>query len=828
MMVRQISSWICMMWGALACAQNIAPLPDSTQATAYSSFEGRVVDSNGQAAVSALLTLQPLNSAAANQTTLTDSVGQFQFEGVAPGPYSLTVEVLGLPPTQFAVSLPVIPATLSSYRLPYSILDMAGITVVDQPQGLTPRNLNAVQGTEIYSARKTEVVQVSGLTANLATNNPRQLFARVAGVNIWESDGTGLQLNIGGRGLSPNRTSHFNTRQNGYDIAADALGYPESYYTPPSEALQRIEVVRGAASLQYGTQFGGLLNFVFRRPPPDRPLRVRQHVSAGSYGFQSTYTELGGTQGRFNYQSFYQYKTTEGWRPNSAYQQHTAHLSIGYQIAPRWHVRTEYTHMQYLAEQPGGLTDAQFGQDPSQSTRQRNWFQVRWNLLALLLDGQVTERLRANVRVFGLLGQRDALGYLGRIDRPDPGGPRDLIADAYANVGAEFRLLYRYAIRNKPQVLAGGVRYYQGRTERQQGFGDASIAANFTYINPDEQRYSAYQFPSQNIAFFAEHIFHLSERLSITPGARLELIKTASNGFYNRRITDFAGNVLLAERITENLASSRGFVLGGIGISYKVKPTTRHTTEAYGNISMNYRAVNFNDLRVLNPNERVDEQLTDERGYNADLGLRGTLNGWFQYDLTAFYLAYNGRIGNVLRVDTALFNLFRFRTNVADARTIGLETFLEAEVLHAFVSRKAQTSLRFFNSLTVLDARYIASGEPAIDGKAVELVPALIWRAGCDFRWRAFQVAGQISHTAEHFSDATNAISTPTAVEGLIPAYQVVDASASYRWRWVTFSLTGHNLLDARYFTRRAAGYPGPGILPGYARTLYASVQFKW
>ena len=114
--------------------------------------------------------------------------------------------------------------------------------------GLT--KLRAVEGMAIYEGKKSEVVQLDAITANVATNNARQVFARVAGLNIWESDGAGLQLGIGGRGLSPNRTSNFNTRQNGYDMSADALGYPESYYTPPTEALSRIEVVRGAASLQ--------------------------------------------------------------------------------------------------------------------------------------------------------------------------------------------------------------------------------------------------------------------------------------------------------------------------------------------------------------------------------------------------------------------------------------------------------------------------------------------------------------------------------------------------------------------------------------------------
>ncbi|MEY3248320.1 MAG: hypothetical protein RL742_363, partial [Bacteroidota bacterium] len=102
--------------------------------------------------------------------------------------------------------------------------------------------LNSVENFSIYAGKKTEVVALQQLTANTATNNPRQIYGRITGLNIWESDGAGLQLGIGGRGLSPNRTANFNTRQNGYDISADALGYPESYYTPPTEALDRIEI----------------------------------------------------------------------------------------------------------------------------------------------------------------------------------------------------------------------------------------------------------------------------------------------------------------------------------------------------------------------------------------------------------------------------------------------------------------------------------------------------------------------------------------------------------------------------------------------------------
>ena len=89
-------------------------------------------------------------------------------------------------------------------------------------------------------------------------------------------------FNIGGRGLDPNRTSNFNTRQNGYDISADVLGYPESYYSPPAELIKEIQIVRGAASLQYGTQFGGLVNFKLKEPSSYKEIDIKTRNTIGS------------------------------------------------------------------------------------------------------------------------------------------------------------------------------------------------------------------------------------------------------------------------------------------------------------------------------------------------------------------------------------------------------------------------------------------------------------------------------------------------------------------------------------------------------------------
>ena len=120
----------------------------------------------------------------------------------------------------------------------YGIIMTAIATGLIGVQIIKRNKLKDIEETAIYAGKKTEVITLDKITANKATNNSRQVFAQVVGLTINESNDGGLQLSLGGRGLDPNRTANFNTRQNDYDISADVLGYPESYYATPTEALE--------------------------------------------------------------------------------------------------------------------------------------------------------------------------------------------------------------------------------------------------------------------------------------------------------------------------------------------------------------------------------------------------------------------------------------------------------------------------------------------------------------------------------------------------------------------------------------------------------------
>ena len=681
-------------------------------------------------------------------------------------------------------------------------------------------HLKAIQGTSIYESKKSEVVILADISANLATNNARQVFAKITGLNIWESDGAGLQLGIGGRGLSPNRTANFNTRQNGYDISADALGYPESYYTPPTEALKKIEVIRGASSLQYGTQFGGMLNFVFKKGDSEKKIALTSRQTVGSWNFIGSFNSIGGTIGKLNYYAFYQHKQGDGWRPNAGFKQDNAYLDLTYNFTNNFSVELNHIYSGYTAQQPGGLTDALFNLNPRQSLRERNWFQVDWNLTALTFDWKLSEKSRLNSRTFVLDAGRSALGNLERINVADLGQNRTLIAGKFDNIGNETRFLTRYKLGNEYGAFVMGSRYYRGITTSIQGDASNGSDADFRFINPDNPESSNFRFPNTNLAFFAENIFNLSPKFSITPGLRFEYINTQSEGYYRQRVFDFAGNLIVDKKLEDKTDRKRSFIIAGLGASFR----ENDNLEVYANLSQNYRAINFTDLRIVNPNFSVDPDLKDEKGFTADLGIRGKKGEYFSYDLSLFYIAYKGRIGQILKADQPpLYLDYRLRTNVSDARNIGVESFMEFDIMKAIRPRSIQSFSVYING-AIVDAKYVNTEEASIKNKRVEMVPPIMLRSGLSYKTGAFNSSIQFSYISEHFTDATNAIRTATAVEGIIPSYQIMDFSTSYRWKYLSLEGSINNLLNAKYFTRRAEAYPGPGIIPSDGRSFYLTL----
>ena len=682
------------------------------------------------------------------------------------------------------------------------------------------KRLNDVEGTAIYAGKKTEVVLVNQSAAALSTNNARQIFNQVAGLNIYQNDDAGLQLNIGGRGLDPNRTANFNTRQNGYDISADVLGYPESYYTPASEGLDEIQVIRGAASLQYGTQFGGLVNFITKKPSEDFEVAFRNTV--GSFGLYTNFTSISDTQGKFSYYAYINYKKGDGFRPNSEFESKNIFAYLGYQMNDKSKLSAEFTGLQYLAQQAGGLTDQMFTENPYQSNRARNWFQVNWFLYNIKWEHQFSEDTNFSFNFFGLDASRDALGFrTNRVNQVDANSERDLIKGTFKNYGFESRLVSKYTFFDKKSTFLIGSKFYKANNTNRQGPGSDGFDADFELrLNefPNYSRQSDSRFPNLNAALFGENIFYINDKISITPGFRLEYINTKRDEIIKDIITDAAGNVINENRRDEQDTNERTFVLLGLGSSYKLSKST----EFYGNISQNYRSVTFSDISTANPAFAISEDITDEKGFTIDAGIRGNYNNFFSYDANVFGLFYNDRINIYTRADGKAE-----RDNIGDARILGIESLIDFNIKKLFTNNSDYVFNYFINS-SFITSEYTKSDINGVVGNEVEFIPNINIKTGVRFGYKNFLASLQYTYLSRQFSDATNAVGgSISGVTGEIPAYDILDFSASYKYKFLKLEAGVNNILDTSYFTRRATGYPGPGIIPSAPRNFYTTLQIS-
>lgn len=701
------------------------------------------------------------------------------------------------------------------------------------------KRLREVEGTAIYAGKKNEVVLPDQMVINTATNNARQIYSQVAGLNIYDSGDAGLQLNIGGRGLNPNRSANFNTRQNGYDISADVLGYPESYYTPPAEAIKEIQIIRGAASLQYGTQFGGLVNFKLKTPHPTKPVELVSRQSTGSNSLFTSFNSLSGTIGEFGYYTYFHYKTGDGFRPNAGFESVNMYSHFNYSLTQKTSLQLELTYLNYLAQQPGGLTDYQFYRNPDVSNRSRNWFEVDWKLAALKLEHNFNDQTKMDAVVFGLNAYRKAIGFrTNRVSQQDDvDAPRDLLIGNFRNGGAEVRLLHRYNLKEMNSVFLIGGKYYQSRNTALQGPGSANSGPEFglsTDQFPNYPNQSDFKFPNQNMALFGENIFYLSDSFSLTPGFRFEYIKTKSKGTYKRINFDLAGNPIQNESFEDNRIFDRSFVLFGLGMSYY----PNNSTEIYSNFSQNYRSVTFTDIRVVNPSFQIDPHISDEKGFTADFGLRGRFSQVISYDIGGFGILYDDRLGEVLKAEMRenasgdmmeTGRVIRYRGNIGRALMYGMESLVEWDVSNTFGKNSRMYKLNIFVNNAFTKSRYLESEINGVEGNEVEFIPLVNLKAGINFGIRNLSGSLQYTFLSEQFTDASNARQNrndnQSGIQGEIPAYEIFDLSLSYSFKKLKLETGINNFLNKDYFTRRATGYPGPGIIPSPPRTFYATIQ---
>ena len=670
----------------------------------------------------------------------------------------------------------------------------------------------------IYAGKKNEVIIVDSLDANKAINNTRQILGRIPGLNIVETESGGFTANgIATRGLNPTQSIEMNTRQNGYNISADVYGYNEAYYIPPMEAVQRIEMVRGAASLQFGAQFGGLVNYITEDAPIKKSVEFTTSQTIGSFGLFNSFNSIGGNYKKFSYYSFLQFRSIVGYRLNSQQWQLSGFGKVQYNVSEKLNVGIEYSLLRNKLKMPGGLTDSLFYINPKTSTRARNWLKSPWNIIGVFADYKHSENTTISLKTTYLSSNRSLVwrnedGGPEALDDIDPATnafvPREVGSEGMHNITTELRILHNYMLGNQRSTLAGGLRYAHAWFKRQGG-GEGTTGSDFDLSIKGDWGYDL-DFTTSNIAPFIENIFRAGNNLTVTPGFRFEYLHSTARGYKT------TGNNV---RQASNESRNRLYPLFGIGLEYKAT----FNTNIYGNISQAYRPIDYSQLEPFGITSKIDPNLKDAYGYNTDLGYRGTIKNFLNFDIGGFYMRYDQRIGIVELTDVS-GHQYSYRTNIANSVHKGIESYVEFNLLK-YLDAKSKYGLSIFNSFAYINAKY-TSGE--FKGKRVEAAAKTINRTGLIFNNSNLSATFQVNSVGDAYGDAYNVKTSSDPVAGYIPAYTVLDISGTYKIKNYAIKVGSNNLTNALYFTRRTDEYPGPGIIPSIGRSFYIGVFKKF
>lgn len=218
-----------------------------------------------------------------NKGDVTDENGNFKIQNVKFGEYTLRISSVGYETTTQNISVSEDNQNLI-FTIKEDVYQLPQLTVI----GAKDRLFSKIPGSVAIMDKK-EIAQIQPVSGN-------EVFRRIPGLHVVDEEGLGMRLNVGIRGLNPDRSRNVLVLEDGVPIALNPYGEPELYYTPAIDRMESVEVLKGSGQIQYGPQtIGGVINFITPNAPSQEEIRLK--AQGGQGGFFSGLASYGNTFG---------------------------------------------------------------------------------------------------------------------------------------------------------------------------------------------------------------------------------------------------------------------------------------------------------------------------------------------------------------------------------------------------------------------------------------------------------------------------------------------------------------------------------------------------
>ena len=767
-------------------------------------LSGTVVDPSGAAIPRAAISIRR-DAAGFLRVITSDDRGAFNVGDLMSGEYAVTVASPGFTVAAERVTLRPGDARRLAVTLRVGNLNEDVVVLASEVSGNADR-LRRLPGS-------VDIVDRDTLgRANVMTTN--EALRKIAGVNVRDEEGLGLRPNIGIRGLNPTRSNKVLLLEDGIPLTYAPYGDNASYYHPPIERFERIEVFKGGAQLGYGPQtISGLVNYITPAPPTRRAGAV--HLAGGNRAYFNGHANYGNTIGRTGFLVDYMRKQGDGARENLHSELNDVNLKLTRTVGANqvWTLRNNYysedSNITY-----SGLRQSEWDADPRANPFENDFFYVdRYGTSAthgLTFNGNVALTTNAYFTSFRRHWWRQSSNSAQR-----PNDAADLTCGGMANLnttcGNEGRLRQYYTFGVEPRLRVHHSAF--GMT----GEADFGVRAHFEYQNRRQENGAT---PTARSGQLIEHNLRSNQAYStfalnrflfgdwtVTPGVRVEHVR-----FERTNELPTANGVIGKTDLTQ--------VIPGIGVAHTIG--SRVTT--FAGVHRGFAPPRTED--IIGVNGGVVE-LDAELSWNYEFGARTELARGVRVDGTFFRMDYENQI-----VPASLAGgIGATLTNGGSTLHQGLEVVGRIDsapmldTMHNVSLRLAYTHVPVAKFTGVRFSNIPGFATTSITGHRLTYAPEHLLTLGVGYAQPSgLDLLLEVVRTSEQFGDDLNTVAgTADGQRGLIPAATTLNAAVNYDLGRATVFFTIKNLLDDTFIVDRSRG-----ILPNMPRLLQVGVRTRF
>lgn len=439
----------------------------------------------------------------------------------------------------------------------------------------------------------------------------------VPGVHIKGEEESGIVANIGIRGLSAADYKSL-ILEDGVPVAPGLFVGNGRYYNPRIQRMSEIEVLKGAAALRYGPNtIGGVVNYKTKDPIDGFAISGR----VGSHQYRETNVEAGTKtpSGDAKVGLFYTRAESDGFQ-NKGFDMEDLMLKGGMQLGDKQWLGAKFTYHKNDANiSYRGLFLGEYKAGAKYNPAPDDYFLTERKSFDLNHLWEINSDVSLSTLVYWSEMNRDYWRFAVNNAASQAAGRWVYTNNVAGNnrsferVGLDSRLTVNhktFGIGNQAEV---GIRIMDEEMVDQQ--------INATRANPRSGTIGTDRVDSAvSYALFVQNRFDVTDRLSITPGLRIE------NYEQKRRDRRNSAN---------DGRSSNTEYLPGVGATYRLSAEA----QLYGSV---YKAFSppLNSQSIVTG---VDQQLDAERSNNIEVGLRGR-SGNARYEVTAFQMDFDNQI----------------------------------------------------------------------------------------------------------------------------------------------------------------------------------------